>query len=99
MNRIAVVTGGGPMNVGLACRSSCATHSTPGTSLHTEPGTPDGVDGVGGSGDFDSCGVLPTEQIEQQLARMSGDANRGFPSPGSYRVGRPGPLEFEPCAA
>ena len=25
-----------PMNLGLACRSSCATHSTPGTSLHPD---------------------------------------------------------------
>ena len=27
-------------------------------SVHAEPGTPDGVDGVGGSGDFDSCRAL-----------------------------------------
>lgn len=67
--------------------------------LHAEPGTPDGVDGVGGSADLDSCRVLTTEQIEQQLARRSSDANRGLPAPGSYGVGRPRPLEFEPCAA
>jgi len=86
-------------SVGLACRSSCATHSTPAPALHAEPGTPDGVYGVGGSAELDSCGVLTTEQIEQQFARRSSDANRGFPAPGSYRVRRPNPLEFEPCAA
>ena len=67
--------------------------------LHAEPRTPDGFDGVGGPADLDLCRALTTEEIEQQLARKSSDANRGFPSPGSYRVGRPSPLELEPCAA
>jgi hypothetical protein len=67
--------------------------------LHAESRTPDGFDGVGGPADFDLCRALTTEQIEQQLARKSGDANRGFASPGSYRVGRPSPVKLEPCAA
>jgi hypothetical protein len=56
-------------------------------------------DGVGGPADFDLCRALTTEEIEQQLAWKSSDANRGFPSPGSYRVGCPRPLKLKPCAA
>ena len=71
----------------------------PGPPLHAEPRTPDGFDGVGGPTDFDLCRALTTEEIEQQLARKSSDANRGFPSPGSYGIGRPSPLKLKPCAA
>jgi hypothetical protein len=67
--------------------------------LHAEPRAPDGFDGVGGPADFDLCRALTTEEIEQQLARKSSDANRGFPSPGSYGIGRPGPLKLKPCTA
>ena len=54
---------------------------------------------VGEPADFDLCRALTTEEVEQQLAWKSSDANRGFPSPGSYRVGRPSPLGLKPCAA
>ena len=70
-----------------------------GSFLHTEPDTSNGLDGFGGPADFDVCRALTTEEINQQLARKSSDANRGFPSPGSYGVGRPGPLPFEPHGA
>jgi hypothetical protein len=71
----------------------------PGPPLHAQPCTPDGFDGVGGPADFDLCRALTTEEIEQQLTRKSSDANRGFPSPGSYGIGRPSPLKLKPCAA
>jgi hypothetical protein len=71
----------------------------PGPPLHAEPRTPDGFDGVGGPAEFDLCRALTTEEIEQQLARKSSDANCGFPSPGSYGIGRPRPLKLKPRAA
>jgi hypothetical protein len=70
-----------------------------GRRLHAEPRTPDGFDGVGGPADFDLCRRLTTEEIEQQLAWKSSDANRGFPSPGPYGMCRPSPLKLKPCAA
>ena len=54
---------------------------------------------VGEPADFDLCRALTTEEVEQQLAWKSSDANRGFPSPGSYGIGRYSPLKLKPCAA
>ncbi len=68
-------------------------------SSHAEPPASDGVDGVGGSAEFDVRHTLTTEEIEQQLARKSGDANGRVPSPGHYGMGRPCPSELEPRVA
>ena len=91
-------------SIGRAIVKTCGSRSSkpgwvPGPPLHAEPRTPDGFDGVGGPADFDLCRALTTEEIEQQLARKSSDANRGFPSPGSYGIGRPSPLKLKPCTA
>ena len=64
--------------------------------LHAEPCSRDRFDRVRGPDELDSGRPLTTEDIEQQLAREADDANCGFPSPGSYGVGCPSPLEREP---
>ena len=45
------------------------------------------------------CRALPAEEVEQQLARRSGDAGSGFPSPGPDGLGGPRPLKLETCTA
>jgi hypothetical protein len=68
-------------------------------ALHAEPDALDGFEGVGGPADFDLRRTLTTEEIEQQLAREAGDANRRSPSPRSYGFGRPSPVKFKSRAA
>jgi len=75
-----------------------APRNSPRTISHAEPRMPDGFDGGGWPADLNVCRALPTEEIEQQLARTADDANRGSPAPGSDDTVRPRPLELEPCA-
>ena len=70
-----------------------------GDDSHAEPRMPDGFDGGGWPTDLNVCRALTTEEIEQQFARESDDANRGSPAPGSDDTVRPSPLELEPSAA
>jgi hypothetical protein len=44
------------------------------------------------------CCALPAEEVEQQFAWGSGDAGRGFPSPGPDGLSGPRPLKLESCA-
>ena len=75
------------------------TQESPRTISHAEPRMPDSFDGGGRPTDLNVCRALTTEEIKQQLARTSDDANRGSPAPGSDDTVRPSPLELEPCAA
>src|SRR5215470_20104700 len=43
--------------------------------------------------------ALPAEQVEQQLARRSGDAGGGFPPPCPDGPAGPRPLKLKTCAA
>ena len=86
----------------LLLRTACGrlhprrgTQESPRTISHAEPRTPDSFDGGGGPTDLHVCRALPTEEIEQQLARKSDDTNRGLPVPGSDDLVRPRPLELE----
>ena len=56
---------------------------------------PDGVDSGVGPAHLDLRRVLAAEQVEQQLARRSGDARVRFPPPGPEGASGPGPLKLE----
>lgn len=76
----------------------CHREASPGYAellLHAEPGMSHRFDRSSRSAHFDMCRVLPSEEVEQQLARRSGDAGGQFPSARPNGVGRPHPLKLE----
>src|SRR5262245_57437884 len=66
---------------------------------HTEPCAAYGFDRRGGPSHLDLCRVPPAEEVEQQLARSSGDAGNGLPSLGPYGLVGSRPLKLETRAA
>ena len=67
--------------------------------LHAEPRAPHGFDRRSRPAHLDLCRALPAEQVEQQLARRSGDAGGRFPPPCPDGLSGPRPLELKTCAA
>ena len=94
----SVVCVGGTQLSGIDDRT--VTPSAHGTVLsHAEPRLLECLDGLPRTGDFDiGCSLTPKE-VEQQLARLSGEAGSRLSSTCSQDLGRPHPLELEPDAA
>src|SRR5215471_3371661 len=67
--------------------------------LHAEPRAPHGFDRRGRPAHFDLCRALPAEEVEQQLARRSGDAGSRFPPPRPDGLSGPRPLKLKTRAA
>ena len=97
---IAAARCGGRFGTSISSPPGAVTYELAGgPPLHAEVCAPDSSDGASRPANFDSRRALTTEEIEQQLTRQSNDASRGFPAPGRYGVGRPGPLELKACSA
>jgi hypothetical protein len=62
---------------------------------HAEPRASHGLDCRSRSAHLDLCRALPAEEVEQQLARRSGDAGSRFPPPGSNGLCCSLPLKLE----
>ena len=69
-----------------------------GTSLTSEPRTPDGFDGLGGPADFDLCGALTTEETESRGRPEVQRREPWVPLDRPYGIGRPGD-EVQPGTA
>jgi len=63
--------------------------------LQAESRVPDGFDRGVRPAHLDLRRVLAAEQVEQQLARRSGDARGRFPPPGPDGASGPGPLKLD----
>ena len=66
---------------------------------HAEPRASHGFDRGSGPAHLDLCRTLPAEEVEQQLARRSGEARSRYPTPCPNDLGRPRPLQLETRAA
>ena len=67
--------------------------------LHAEPRASHRFDRRGRPAHLDMCRALPPEEVEQQLARRSGDKGGRFAPPCSNGLSGPRPLKLKSCTA